>query len=74
MQPVARILKVITSKSFGLFGSRPPLENEATIADLGAVETVNIDGGDSTTMVIHNKIVNNPPQLKVVNGRLAMKY
>jgi exopolysaccharide biosynthesis protein len=36
----------------------------STLADLllelGAVEAINLDGGGSTTMVIHDKIVNRP--------------
>lgn len=30
------------------------------LIELGAVEAINLDGGGSTTMVIHNKIVNRP--------------
>ena len=30
------------------------------LLELGAVEAINLDGGGSTTMVIHNKIVNKP--------------
>jgi exopolysaccharide biosynthesis protein len=30
------------------------------LLELGAVEAINLDGGGSTTMVIHNKIVNRP--------------
>ena len=30
------------------------------LLELGAVEAMNLDGGGSTTMVIHNKIVNKP--------------
>jgi exopolysaccharide biosynthesis protein len=30
------------------------------LRELGAVEAMNLDGGGSTTMVVHNKIVNKP--------------
>lgn len=30
------------------------------LLEFGAVEAINLDGGGSTTMVIHNKIVNRP--------------
>ncbi|MGH9871152.1 MAG: phosphodiester glycosidase family protein [Pyrinomonadaceae bacterium] len=30
------------------------------LLELGAVEAINLDGGGSTTMVIHNKVVNKP--------------
>jgi exopolysaccharide biosynthesis protein len=30
------------------------------LLEFGAVEAMNLDGGGSTTMVIHNKVVNRP--------------
>jgi exopolysaccharide biosynthesis protein len=30
------------------------------LLEFGAVDAMNLDGGGSTTMVIHNKIVNRP--------------
>ena len=30
------------------------------LLELGAVEAMNLDGGGSATMVIHNKLVNKP--------------
>jgi exopolysaccharide biosynthesis protein len=30
------------------------------LLELGAVDAMNLDGGGSTTMVIHNKVVNRP--------------
>lgn len=30
------------------------------LLELGAVEAMNLDGGGSTTMIIHNKLVNKP--------------
>jgi exopolysaccharide biosynthesis protein len=30
------------------------------LLEFGAVEAMNLDGGGSTTMVLHNKVVNRP--------------
>jgi exopolysaccharide biosynthesis protein len=35
-------------------------ELTALMTEFGCVEAINLDGGGSTTMVIHNRIANNP--------------
>jgi len=35
-------------------------ELAALLAELGAVEAINMDGGGSTTMVVRDKVVNSP--------------
>ena len=40
-----------------------------TLLKYGAYNAANLDGGTSSSLIIDNKLVNNPPKTKQYNGR-----
>lgn len=43
-----------------------------TLLKYGAYNAANLDGGTSSTLVINNKLINNPPKAKATNGRYVI--
>ena len=43
-----------------------------TLVKYGAYNAANLDGGTSSTLIINNKLVNNPPKAKATNGRYVV--
>lgn len=43
-----------------------------TLLKYGAYNAANLDGGTSSTLIINNKLINNPPKAKVTNGRYVV--
>lgn len=43
-----------------------------TLQKYGAYNAANLDGGTSSTLIINNKLINNPPKAKVTNGRYVV--
>jgi len=43
-----------------------------TLLKYGAYNAANLDGGTSSTLIINNKLINNPPKAKATNGRYVI--
>lgn len=43
-----------------------------TLLKYGAYNAANLDGGTSSTLIIDNKLINNPPKAKATNGRYVI--
>ena len=43
-----------------------------TLLKYGAYNAANLDGGTSATLIINNKLINNPPKAKATNGRYVI--
>ena len=43
-----------------------------TLLRYGAYNAANLDGGTSSTLIMNNKLINNPPKAKVTNGRYVI--
>lgn len=43
-----------------------------TLQKYGAYNAANLDGGTSSTLIINNKLINNPPKAKTTNGRYVV--
>lgn len=43
-----------------------------TLQKYGAYNAANLDGGTSSTLIINNKLINNPPKAKATNGRYVV--
>lgn len=43
-----------------------------TLQRYGAYNAANLDGGTSSTLIINNKLINNPPKAKATNGRYVV--
>ena len=43
-----------------------------TLTRYGAYNAANLDGGTSSTLIIDNKLINNPPKAKATNGRYVV--
>ena len=43
-----------------------------TLEKYGAYNAANLDGGTSSTLIINNKLINNPPKAKATNGRYVV--
>ena len=43
-----------------------------TLERYGAYNAANLDGGTSSTLIINNKLINNPPKAKATNGRYVV--
>ena len=43
-----------------------------TLLKYGAYNAANLDGGTSSTLIVNNKLINNPPKAKATNGRYVI--
>ena len=43
-----------------------------TLKRYGAYNAANLDGGTSSTLIVDNKLINNPPKAKATNGRYVI--
>ena len=43
-----------------------------TLVKYGAYNAANLDGGTSSTLIINNTLINNPPKAKATNGRYVV--
>ena len=43
-----------------------------TLERYGAYNAANLDGGTSSTLIINNRLINNPPKAKATNGRYVV--
>lgn len=54
------IFVVVDSRFLGCFGGMTMKKLAEFMCNLGCVEALNLDGGESSTMVIENKVINEP--------------